>query len=152
MSEVLPEDTILIPSLIRYLGSTRLSCRRIASDSSFLGKTISYTVYEHSRSFLSAFFFYHTPKWRRYSIDPLTVRIAHRLDDIWLHIDSSIGEDRVGSRHLEECEIDPLSERHSKKLSPRPLLIGVDMSKVLAIECDIGLAPESEVFDIFMKE
>ena len=92
MPEILPEDTVLIASLIWYLGSTSLSCRRVASHSSLLGKTISYAVYEHSRSFLSAFFFYHTPKWRGYSIDPLTVRIGHRLDDVWLHVDSSISD------------------------------------------------------------
>lgn len=145
----MPRASFLIFSFGSYLRSSRLSGHIIAFDPSFLRETDRGSFREHRDQTLRGLFFDDPPQRCRGALHHPPIRQCYGVYDVGLHVDPSIRNHRVGSRHLQHGRRDSLPERLRKELRSRPFLVWLDLPVHFSFKGDLGLISESEVVDVF---
>lgn len=107
---------------------------------------------EHGNNFFGSLLFDDATQRSGSVVYDGSVGESEAVDDIGLHIDPAVCDDRVGGSHLENRCGNTLSERHSEEFCSGPFLIWIDFPVYLSFQCDIGFLSESEVRDVFVKK
>ncbi len=142
----------LISSAARDLTRSGFSRHIVAGHSSLGSKSGSDSLHEHCDDLLGSFLGDDPTNFLGRVVDSFSRWQTDRLHNIWFHVDSAVRKNRVGSRHLQGCRGNSLSERHGEKLRARPLFVWIDPTIHLAFEGNVGSGPESEIIDVFMEK
>ena len=134
------------------LRCSRFSCNIISVDSSFSRKPYFRPFSKHSDDLLGSVFLDNATKRGWGIFHHCSIRERERVDDVGLHIDSSVCESGIGGCHLENRCGYTLSERHGKEFRSGPFFIRIDFSEYFPLEGDIGFSAESEIVDILMEQ
>lgn len=128
-----------------YLRSTGLPSQLISRYTTGLGKSHLYRLCEHRSDFLRSGFANNATNRNWLCRNSIAIRIHFLLNNIGLHINSTIRQYRICSSHLYEIDLNTLTKRHRKKFCPWPLLIRLKVAGIFAIECESSYISESKM-------